>query len=160
MIRKDLLGKFKSAMPMLCDWELFSKAPNTFQNTPCTWSIYVAGLNIDHMLSQGGIPAMQEKAEKRASMLYDYIDNSDGYYSNGTHKRWRSRMNIPFRVCCDAGLESKFAKDANTAGLMDLAGHRSVGGCRASLYNAMPIEGVEALIDFMKKFKEANPKPE
>jgi phosphoserine aminotransferase len=161
VIRKDLLGKWKrSDMPMLFDWELFNKAPNTFHNTPCTWSIYVAGLNIDHMLSLGGIPAMQELAAKRSGMLYDYIDNSDGYYSNPIQKRWRSRMNIPFRVCCNPELETKFVKEANAAGLLDLAGHRSVGGCRASLYNAMPVEGVEALIDFMNKFKKANPKPQ
>jgi phosphoserine aminotransferase len=68
-------------------------------------------------------------------------------------------MNIPFRVCCDADLETKFVKDATAAGFLDLAGHRSVGGCRASIYNAMSIEGVQALIDFMKAFKDANPKP-
>jgi len=159
IIRKDLIGKFKNNMPLLCDWDLFNKAANTFHNTPCCWSIYVCGLNIDYMLKLGGIPAMQELAAKRSSMLYDYIDNSDGYYSNAIQKRWRSRMNIPFRVCCNADLETKFVKDAAAKGFLDLAGHRSVGGCRASIYNAMPIEGVQALIDFMKAFKEANPKP-
>lgn len=158
VIRKDLIGKFKYNGPLLCDWDSFNKAANTFHNTPCCWSIYVCGLNIDYMLKQGGLPAMQELANKRSSMLYDYIDNSDGYYSNAIQKRWRSRMNIPFRVCKDADLEAKFVKDAAAAGFLDLAGHRSVGGCRASIYNAMPIEGVQALIDFMKHFKEANPK--
>jgi phosphoserine aminotransferase len=159
VIRKDLIGKFKQDMPLLCDWDAFNKAANTFYNTPACYPIYVAGLNIDYMLKLGGIPAMQELAAKRSSMLYDYFDNSDGYYTNTIQKRWRSRMNIPFRVCCDADLETKFVKDAAAAGFLDLSGHRSVGGCRASVYNAMPIEGVQALIDFMKAFKEANPKP-
>ena len=160
IIRRDLIGKFKNATPLLCDWDLFNKAANTFHNTPCCWSIYMCGLNIEHMIAKGGIPAMAELAAKRSGLLYDYIDNSDGYYSNAIQKRWRSRMNIPFRVCCDAALETKFVADAAAAGFMDLGGHRSVGGCRASCYNAMPVEGVEALVEFMKAFKEANPKPE
>lgn len=99
---------------------------------------------------------MKENAAKRSSLLYDYIDNSEGFYSNNVQPKYRSRMNIPFRVNNDEKLEAKFVVDANAAGLTDLGGHRSVGGCRASLYNAMPIEGVEALIAFMKKFKADN----
>lgn len=83
IIRRDLIGKFKNKMPLLCDWETFNKAANTFHNTPCCWSIYMAGLNIEYMLSKGGIPAMEELAKKRSGLLYDYFDNSDGYYSNG-----------------------------------------------------------------------------
>jgi phosphoserine aminotransferase len=89
-------------------------------------------------------------------MLYNYIDNSEGFYSNGVLPQYRSRMNIPFRVKSDEELEKKFLAEAPKAGLIDLAGHRSVGGCRASLYNAMTIEGVEALIAFMQKFKTEN----
>ena len=89
-------------------------------------------------------------------MMYDYIDNSEGYYSNPVEVQYRSRVNIPFRVKCDETLENKFLKEAQDAGLIELKGHRSVGGCRASCYNAMPIEGVEALINFMKKFREEN----
>jgi phosphoserine aminotransferase len=85
---------------------------------------------------------MQAKAEQRSKLLYDAIDSSEGYYHNGVLPQYRSRMNIPFRVKNNEDLEKKFASDAAKAGLMDLAGHRSVGGCRASLYNAMTIEGV------------------
>ena len=117
----------------------------------------MAGLNIEYMLEQGGMEAMQALAEKRSKMLYDYIDNSGGYYSNGVNPKYRSRMNIPFRVKANDDLEKKFVSDSAKAGLLDLAGHRSVGGCRASLYNAMTVEGVEALIAFMEKFKAENP---
>ena len=90
-------------------------------------------------------------------MLYNYIDSSEGYYSNNVEARYRSRMNVPFRVSCNEELKSKFIKDAAKVGLIELKGHRSVGGCRASLYNAMPVEGVTALINFMKEFRTANP---
>jgi len=89
-------------------------------------------------------------------MLYHYIDNSEGYYSNGVNIKYRSRMNIPFRVKSDDALEKKFIAESAKEGLLDLAGHRSVGGCRASLYNAMSMEGVEALIAFMNKFRAEN----
>ncbi len=151
---KDL--KCKSDTPSVSDWNLFSKAQNMFMNTPSCWAVYMAQLNIEYMLEQGGIPAMKENAAKRSAMLYDYIDNSDGFYKNNVQAKYRSRMNIPFRVNNDEKLEAKFVVEANAAGLTDLSGHRSVGGCRASLYNAMPIEGVEALIAFMKKFKAEN----
>ena len=127
-----------------------------FQNTPCCWAVYMAGLNIAYMLEQGGLPKMAEMAAERSAMLYGYIDNSDGYYSNGVAKEYRSRMNIPFRVKCEEALEKKFIAEAAEHGLIELSGHRSVGGCRASLYNAMTIEGVAALIQFMKEFKERN----
>lgn len=116
----------------------------------------MAGLNIAYMLEQGGIPQMQAMAEKRSSMLYNYIDESEGFYSNSVEAKYRSRMNIPFRVKCNEDLEKKFIQQATAANLLDLSGHRSVGGCRASLYNAMTIEGVEALIAFMKKFRAEN----
>lgn len=90
-------------------------------------------------------------------MLYDYIDGSDGYYTNPVEPKYRSRINIPFRVKKDDKLEAKFLKEAQEQGFIELKGHRSVGGCRASCYNAMPVEGVEALINFMKKFREENP---
>lgn len=90
-------------------------------------------------------------------MLYDFIDNSGGYYTNPVEPKYRSRMNIPFRVKKDENLEAKFVKEAAANGLLELKGHKSVGGCRASCYNAMPIEGVEKLVNFMKKFKDENP---
>lgn len=158
VVRKTLLKTpCRKDTPLLCDWPLFDKAANTFHNTPNCWTIYMCGLNIEYMIEQGGIPAMQAKAEQRSKLLYDAIDSSEGYYHNGTLPQYRSRMNIPFRVKNNDDLEKKFAADAAKAGLMDLAGHRSVGGCRASLYNAMTIEGVQALIDFMVKFRAENP---
>lgn len=93
-------------------------------------------------------------------MLYKFIDESDGYFSNGVESRYRSRLNIPFRVGAHEGLEAKFVKEATAEGLIELKGHRSVGGCRASLYTAMPHEGVLALTDFMGKFRAENPIPE
>lgn len=137
---------------MLCDWLTFSKAANTFHNTPSCWPIYMCGLNIAHMLEKGGIPVMQKAAEQRSGMLYKFIDESGGYYVNNVEDRYRSRMNVPFRICNNEDLENKFIKEAGENGLIELKGHRSVGGCRASLYNAMTIEGVSALTAFMAKF--------
>ena len=154
-----MIAGHRSDTPLLCDWDTFSKAANTFHNTPSCWPIYMCGLNVAYMLEQGGIPAMQAKAEERSSLLYNYIDSSEGYYVNNVEARYRSRMNIPFRVCNDEALENKFIAEATAANLIDLKGHRSVGGCRASIYNAMPVEGVQALIDFMTTFKENNPAP-
>lgn len=115
------------------------------------------GLNIAYMLENGGLDAMASKAAERSEMLYNYMDSSNGYYKNSVESRYRSRMNIPFRVAMNEELEAKFIKEAAKKGLIELKGHRSVGGCRASLYNAMPIEGVQALIAFMEEFKGANP---
>jgi phosphoserine aminotransferase len=117
----------------------------------------MCGLNIAYMLEQGGIPAMAAKCKERSELLYNYIDGSDGYYVNKVESRYRSRLNIPFRVCNNEELEGKFIKEAAAKNLIELKGHRSVGGCRASLYNAMPVEGVVALIEFMKEFRDANP---
>merc|ERR1712072_826542 len=100
---------------------------------------------------------MQKKAEERSKLLYDFIDNSGGYYANTVEDRYRSRMNIPFRICTNEDLENKFIKEAVENGLIELKGHRSVGGCRASLYNAMTLEGVQALVAFMGKFQSENP---
>ena len=153
VVREDLIGKQRKDTPILCDWEAFSKAPTTFYNTPCCWSIYMCGLNIEYMLEQGGIPVMAEKAEQRSKLLYDFLDSTDGYYHNNVKPQFRSRMNIPFRVgYSDEDLENKFIRESSEAGLIDLKGHKSVGGIRASIYNAMPIEGVQALINFCKKF--------
>jgi phosphoserine aminotransferase len=159
VVRNDLIGKERKDTPMLCNWGVFSKAANTFHNTPACWPIYVCGLNIAHMLEKGGIQAMSDAREKRSQTLYKFIDESDGYYANTVVPKYRSRMNIPFRICSNDELEAKFIKEAAEIGLIELKGHRSVGGCRASLYNAMTQEGVDALVAFMGKFKAENPKP-
>jgi len=95
-------------------------------------------------------------ASRKSKLLYDLIDSSSDYFSNPVDPRYRSRMNIPFRIKKDDKLEAKFLKEAQEIGLIELKGHRSVGGCRASIYNAMPMEGVEALVNFMKKFRDEN----
>lgn len=156
IVREDLVGHQRPDTPMLFDWKTFRDAPTKFHNTPACYPIYVTGLNIALMKSNG-LAHYQELAAKRASLLYDYIDGSEGYYSNPVEPRYRSRTNIPFRVKKDDKLENKFLAEAQKAGFIELKGHRSVGGCRASVYNAMPLEGVEALVNFMKAFREQNP---
>ena len=155
-MRDDLIGHQRADTPILFDWKIFKDAPTKFFNTPSCWPIYVMGLNLAHMNAKG-LEYYTELANKRSSMLYDYIDNSEGYYTNPVEVKYRSRTNIPFRVKKDDKLETKFLAEAQKEGLIELKGHRSVGGCRASCYSAMPLEGVEALIAFMKKFKEQNP---
>jgi phosphoserine aminotransferase len=149
--------KLSKTTPITNDWQTFRKAANMFHNTPACFPIYMLGLNVEYMLEQGGLPTYQALAEKRSSLLYDYIDSTEGYYVAAVDKKYRSRVNIPFRIREDEALEKKFIAEAAKEGLQELAGHRSVGGMRASLYNAMPLEGVEALVAFMKRFKEANP---
>lgn len=156
VVRKDLIGKQREDTPLLCDWETFSKAPTKCHNTPSCWAIYMAGLNFKYMLKKG-LDKIEEEANAKSKLLYDAIDGSDGYYVNPVDVKMRSRMNVPFRVKSDDDVEKKFIAEATAAGLIELKGHRSVGGCRASIYNGMPIEGVQALVDFMAKFKEENP---
>lgn len=155
VIRDDLIGHQKKDTPVMCDWSTFDKAPNHYHNTPACYPIYVAGLNIAHMKKKG-LQYYQDLATQKSKLVYDYIDSSEGYYINPVDPKYRSRMNIPFRVKNDDKLEAKFLAEAATANLVDLKGHRSVGGCRASIYNAMPLEGVQALVNFMKKFREEN----
>ncbi len=123
-------------------------------NTPPTFAWYAAGLVFEHLKSRGGLAATAEINERKAATLYRAIDESD-FYSNPVQADARSWMNVPFFLR-DSGLDQKFLAEADGAGLKSLKGHRSVGGMRASLYNAMPQEGVDALIDFMQEFEKAN----
>ena len=116
----------------------------------------MAKLVFEWLLSIGGLEEMKRRNEKKASLLYDYLD-SQQYYTANVDKKCRSMMNVVF-VTGDADLDAKFVKEAAAAGLKNLKGHRSVGGMRASIYNCMPYEGVEKLVEFMKKFAEDNPK--
>jgi len=125
-------------------------------NTPPCYTIYMAKLVYEWILAMGGLEVMKEKNVKKAALLYDYLDSQD-YYKAPVKKESRSMMNVTF-VTGDADLDKKFASEAAKAGLKNLKGHRSVGGMRASIYNAMPYEGVEALVAFMKKFAAENPK--
>lgn len=152
IVREDLIGWEMDFTPTVCSWKTYLKAPQTYHNTPATWPIYVIGLNLKYMKKKG-LAKIQEEAEARAKLLYDTFESSGGYYSSPVTKKFRSRVNIPFRICKNEKLEKKFTAEATARGLIDLGGHRSVGGCRASCYNAMPIEGVRALTDFMLEFQ-------
>jgi phosphoserine aminotransferase len=133
-------------------WKKFADSPSGTLNTPCTFAVYMAGLNLKYMKEKGGIPFYTEQALYKSKILNDVIDGSSGYYTNPVDVAYRSNTNIPFRVKADDVLEAKFLKEAESLGFVDLKGHRSVGGCRASIYNAMEIAGVEALANFMKQF--------
>ncbi len=127
---------------------------DSMYNTPPTYGIYIAGLTFQWIKAQGGVKAVHENNVKKAAMLYDYIDSSR-LYTAPVAKEDRSLMNVVF-VTGDAELDKKFVAEAKEHGLVNLNGHRSIGGMRASIYNAMPIAGVEQLIAFMKKFEEEN----
>jgi phosphoserine aminotransferase len=156
IVREDLLGKAMKDTTSMLDWQVTAKATDQFYNTPCCWSIYMCGLNIAYMLEKG-LDKIEAEAVKKSGMLYTTIEGSGGYYTNPVDEGFKSRVNVPFRVKKDADLEKKFLVGAAEAGMIELKGHRSVGGCRASIYNAMGEEGVQALVDYMKKFQEENP---
>ena len=120
-------------------------------NTPPTYAVYIAGLVFEWALAQGGVQAIERKNVEKAKLLYDTIDAS-GFYRSPVRKEDRSRMNVPFRLP-DEALDAPFLKGAEERGMLQLKGHRSVGGMRASIYNAMPIEGVRALVDYMADFE-------
>ena len=127
---------------------------DSMYNTPATYGIYMAGLVFKWLKAKGGLAAMEKINIAKSALLYDYLDASDFYHSPIAVEN-RSRMNIPFTLK-DASLDEAFLKQAQQNGLLQLKGHKLVGGMRASLYNAMPIEGVQALISFMKQFEQAN----
>lgn len=149
IVRDDLTGKAQSATPSLLDYAAQAKNGSMI-NTPPTFAWYLAGLVFEWMQEQGGVEAMQRLNQQKAALLYDYIDQS-GFYANPIDRRYRSIMNIPFTLP-HAALEKPFLQQAAVVGLLNLAGHRSVGGMRASIYNAMPLEGVQALVAFMQDF--------
>jgi len=156
IIRKDMLDRCNNPIcPTMLNYKTHADAGSLYNTPPC-YSIYLAMLTLQHLKDIGGVEAIQKINEKKAEMLYDYIDNS-GYYINNVAKKDRSIMNVPF-VTGDKELDAKFVAEATKMGLTSLKGHKLVGGMRASIYNAMPIEGVEALISFMKKFAEENKK--
>ena len=155
IVREDLLDYAEEKMPTMLEWKIMAENGSMYNTPPC-YTIYMAKLVYEWILSIGGLEKMKEMNEKKAALLYDYLD-SQSYYVAPVKKESRSMMNVTF-VTGDADLDKKFASEASKAGLKNLKGHRSVGGLRASIYNAMPYEGVEALVNFMKKFAEENPK--
>lgn len=153
IVRNDLLERRRDDAPTLLTYKAFAES-GSMTNTPPTFAWYAAGLVFEHLKSLGGLNVMAELNERKAAKLYAAIDSSD-FYGNPVHADCRSWMNVPF-VLRDAGLDPKFLAEAEGAGLKNLKGHRSVGGMRASIYNAMPEEGVDALIDFMQEFEKSN----
>jgi phosphoserine aminotransferase len=149
IVRDDLVGIGEPAPPAMLDYATHAKARSLY-NTPPTFAVYVAGLVFQWLLETGGLAAAEKRNIAKAKLLYDFIDSSD-FYLNPVNKADRSRMNIPFRLA-DPALDADFLAGAAKNDLIELKGHRSVGGMRASLYNAMPIEGVQALVEYMTEF--------
>ena len=154
IIRKDLLESANSNIPTMLKYTTHSKN-NSLYNTPPTFGIYMLGEVLKWMEEQGGLEAIEQRNEEKAKYIYDAIDNSNGFYFGHATKESRSLMNITFRVA-DEELEKKFLAEAKEAGFVGLNGHRSVGGCRASAYNAVPVETCLALSEFMVKFQQDN----
>jgi phosphoserine aminotransferase len=149
IVRDDLIGNAMPITPAVFDYS--QQADNdSMYNTPPTYAVYVAGLVFQWLKAQGGLKAMEVHNRSKAALLYDYLD-STSFYSNPVAKEDRSLMNVPFKLK-DESLDDAFLKGAQARKLMQLKGHRSVGGMRASIYNAMPVEGVKALVDYMKEF--------
>ena len=153
IIRDDLIGHSKQSVPAMFDYKTHADADSMY-NTPPTYTWYFAGLVFNWIKNNGGLKAMAEINKRKADKLYAAIDNSD-FYSNPVDKISRSWMNVPF-ILADAELDSKFLTGAKDAGLVTLKGHRSVGGMRASIYNAMPEAGVDALVAYMAEFEKNN----
>lgn len=151
--RKDLLGKERKECPTMLSYAIQAKNDSLYNTPPC-FSIYTAMLVFRWLKKLGGVKEMQKINEYKSGLLYDFIDNSS-FYVNSVEKNDRSLMNVPF-VTKNAELDAKFVKEASENGLVSLKGHRLVGGMRASIYNAMPVEGVKKLIEFMKKFELEN----
>ena len=151
IVRDDLIGHALPICPSAFDWKLVAEN-NSMYNTPPTYSIYIAGLVFQWLKKQGGVAAMEQRNVAKAALLYDYLDSTD-FYSNHIARDCRSRMNIPFFLR-DESLNEAFLAGAKERNLLQLKGHKSVGGMRASIYNAMPVEGVRALVEYLKEFEK------
>ena len=151
IVREDLLERCPKSLPNIFNYAAHAKE-GSLLNTPNTFGWYLAALVFEWMKANGGVEAMGRRNAEKAALLYGAIDAS-GFYSNPIEKSARSRMNIPFRLK-DESLDDAFLAESKKAGLLALKGHRAVGGMRASIYNAMPIEGVRALVDFMQDFEK------
>ena len=149
IVRDDLIGSVAKGTPSIMDYKKQADA-DSMLNTPATYSIYIAGLVFKWLKQKGGLPEIEKHNIAKANLLYDFLDTSS-FYRNPVEKRSRSRMNIPFTLA-DPKQDEAFLKGAEKEGMVQLKGHRSVGGMRASIYNAMPIEGVKCLVDYMKEF--------
>ncbi len=151
IVREDLIGKGSPTPPAMLDYKIHADNESMF-NTPPTYSIYIAGLVFQWLKKQGGLAAMEQKNIAKAKLLYDFLDASS-YYKNPVAKADRSRMNVPFTLN-DAAQDEEFLKGAKARGMVQLKGHRSVGGMRASIYNATTLAGVKTLVDYMAEFEK------
>ena len=151
--KRELIQTPLKICPTMLKWKVQDENGSLY-NTPPAFAIYMAGLVLKDLKARGGVKAVNEVNEYKAGLLYDFIDNS-ALYKNNVERKYRSIMNVPF-VTGDAELDAKFIAEAKKSGLVSLKGHRLVGGMRASIYNAMPVEGVKSLIEFMKKFEKEN----
>jgi phosphoserine aminotransferase len=151
IVRDDLIGQAAKGTPSVMDYKLQAEA-DSMLNTPACYSMYVAGLVFKWLKQLGGLPEIEKRNIAKSKLLYDYLDSSR-FFKNAVAKEDRSRMNVPFTLA-DANLDASFLKGAEQLGMVQLKGHRSVGGMRASIYNAMPIEGVQALVSYMKDFEQ------
>ena len=150
VVREDLLDRASKLTPAVFNWKTQAEHQSMI-NTPPTYSIYIAGLVFEWLLAQGGVAAIEQQNIAKAKLLYDYIDSTD-FYANNIAINNRSRMNIPFSLR-DESLNDAFLKGAEACGLLQLKGHRMVGGMRASIYNAMPMAGAQALVSYMQDFE-------
>ncbi len=150
IVREDLIGQVVAGTPTMLDYKTHADNDSMY-NTPPTYGIYIAGLVFQMLKRKGGLAAMEQTNIVKANLVYGAIDTSNGFYHCPVAQSDRSRMNIPFTLK-DAALDGDFLKQAGALGLLQLKGHRSVGGMRASIYNAMPVEGVQALVSFMNEF--------
>jgi phosphoserine aminotransferase len=153
IVRDDLLGKALPITPSAFDYKQQAENDSMY-NTPATYSIYIAGLVFQWLKKQGGLKAIEEHNRKKAALIYDYLETTS-FYVNPVARENRSLMNVPFKLKNEA-LDEAFLKGAQALGMLQLKGHRSVGGMRASIYNAMTIEGVQALVAYMKDFAQKN----
>lgn len=150
IIREDLIGRAPATIPSVMDYAVMAEN-SSMLNTPPTFAIYVAGLVFQWLKRQGGLAAMERANVEKADLLYSCVDNSGGFYRNPVDPACRSRMNVPFTLA-NPELDAAFLAESKAAGLASLKGHKSVGGMRASIYNAMPLAGVQALVAFMNDF--------
>jgi phosphoserine aminotransferase len=159
IVREDLFGHKAPDTPILADWEVFEASPDKTYNTPAVYPMYITGLNCSYMNQNGGLDYYIMLANQRSMLLWDFIDRSEGYYaSKVTDKKSRSRMNVIFRIQGgNVGLEEAFIKEAKEAGIVQIRGHTFNPGIRISMYNAMPLEGVAYLTEFMRRFKVKYP---
>lgn len=156
IVRKDLVGNAQPITPVMLDYKTHADNASLYNTPPC-FAIYICGLVFEDLLAQGGLAEVEKKNQHKAGILYDTIDASGGYFICPVEKSVRSLMNVPFTLAKGADFEKQFIAEAAKEGMLQLKGHRSVGGVRASIYNAMPLSGVEKLVTFMKDFQARNP---